>query len=276
MSKPCGWSYFQLLKSSCVSARIWRTFKTNNREKNPSTPFQEPVTKRFMGPPLLSNYLASNSNCLEEIGKTGRPGRTKPVKTDLHRTLSQLLAAFILMQKCEASQLSACIVPFPKLASSADPSSSSMGVNTYCYMTQMRLAMELTRIGGGSTLAVSRGSSQTGTIWSWCDGQIGLDFCCCFSKHSSICRGIWFLDTGRDKYRCYITKLSASRLDYCSIVLQGSSILGVGELTSYTVILIGRQQEIAQELRSEQKFMKPEQLLQDGCFQRAQLTSGRS
>lgn len=157
--------------------------------KKQFTHFQEPVTKRFTVPMLPSNYPASISNCLEETEKTERPWRTKSVKTNLNHRISQILYSLHSDAKMQSlrrspkppSWVSQHCLPFSTLASSADGSSSSMGINTHCHMMQMSLGMELKCTGWGSTLAVNRGSSEAGTIWSWQDGQIRS-----FSKHGNI------------------------------------------------------------------------------------------
>lgn len=112
----------------------------------------------------------------------------------------------------DASQLSVCIVPFPRLASSADLSSSSMGINTYCHMTQMRLGMELNCIGWGSTLAVNRFITNRYHL-----ELMGWPNWVFFSKQSSIWHATcdFFLDTGGDRYCCYVKRLGTYWLDYC-------------------------------------------------------------
>lgn len=66
-----------------------------------------------------------------------------------------------------------CIVAIPKLASSAEPSSHSMGINLYGHIMQMSLGTGLKNIGQGFPLARNSGSSETGTIWNRRDGQTG-------------------------------------------------------------------------------------------------------
>lgn len=119
-----------------------------------SVRIQEPVTERFTVPTLSSNQHVSVSNCLEETEKTERPGRTKSVKTNLSHAISQFIRSLHWEAKTRGlgglgsrpAEGRHCF-PSPRRASSAEPSSSSMGMNTYCHMVQMCLGMELTCIG---------------------------------------------------------------------------------------------------------------------------------
>lgn len=115
---------------------------------------QEPVTERFTVPMLPSNEHVSVSNCLEETEKTERPRRTESVKTHLHHAVSQFSRS--LHWEAKTQGLGALgsrpaegrhCSPAPRRASSAEPSSRSMGMNQYCPTAQMRLGMELTCIG---------------------------------------------------------------------------------------------------------------------------------
>lgn len=118
------------------------------------TRVQEPVTARFTVPMLSPNEHVSVSNCLEETGKAERPRRTQSVKTNLSHAISQPSQGLHGEAKRQGlgglggrpAEGRHCS-PAPRGASSAEPSSSSMGMSTCCHTVQMSLGMELACIG---------------------------------------------------------------------------------------------------------------------------------
>lgn len=109
----------------------------------------------------------SISNRLEETEKTERPWRTQSIQTDLSHAVapfSQGLHSDAEMQGLRRSREPpswvSALFPFCTFGSSADPTSSSMGIHTYSHMVQMTLGTELKRVGWGFALAVNGGSSE--------------------------------------------------------------------------------------------------------------------
>lgn len=105
-------------------------------------------------PMLSSNYLASISNCLEETENREALENQMDQNKSQPRNFSVLLLLSLGCKNAESQKVSEAshlsISPlslFTTLASSADQSRGSMGINIYCYMMQMSLGMELECIG---------------------------------------------------------------------------------------------------------------------------------
>lgn len=171
--------------TTVFTRRIQSTCKTNSRVKKTNAHLSKNLSPRSSWSQASSNYLVSISNCLEETRETEGPWRTKICQNKSQPCNFGVSLWWENAGHCKPPAEGPCRTLWATSASSADPSRSSMGINARHHMTQMSSGMELECAGWGSTLAPSRGSSETGTIWNWWDSHMGY-----VSTHGTICHAL--------------------------------------------------------------------------------------